>query len=287
MLKTVCGAAFGALLLLGSPASARTLSPVDDWQLAEGDENCRLARAFGEGEERTTLQIQSYGPQTPYQVLVRGALFPIRDNRAMLLDVRLGDGEEQEVMGVLGMSGDRPLLRFALAPPRGIHIFARFYSYQPTSAMLAARLEPSADVLTINMVDMEPITFRLGPMAVHYAVLDECAEGLAAKRGDAPGHLAAQPPQLIEGQELAWRIKYPQNLLLNRISGLVYLRTVVGEDGRMRDCTVQAPNWGSRFERDTCRTLERWGRFEPARDHRGVPVAAPFATAVFFIIYNW
>ena len=287
MLKPVVGALFAAVLLLASPASARQLSPVDDWQLTENVEDCRLARAFGEGEERTMLQIQSYGPQTPYQIVARGSVFPIRDSRAILLDVGFGGDDAQEVIGVLGKSAERPLLRFALAPPRPTHIFARFYSYRATSAKLAAELQPSAEELVLGMTDMEPVAFALGPMSEHFARLDECVAGLAAKRGEVPGDQVAQPPRLIEGEELAWRIKYPENLLLNRISGMVYFRSTVGADGRARECTVQAPNWGSRFEKDTCRALERWARFEPARDDQAAPVASPFASAVFFIIYNW
>lgn len=283
----IVAAALACAVLLSFPASARTLSPAGDWQFGETDESCRLARAFGEGTDRTILQIQSYGPGTPYQIVASGSVFPIRDSRAIMLNVGFGgEAATEEVIGVLAEAGDRPLLRFAANPPRPASAFGRFYSYRPTSARLGASLDPSAEELFLDMPDMTPVTFPLGPMAEHYARLDQCAEGLAAK-WQTTGDPIAQPPAVIDGQNLMTMIKYPQNLLLNRISGLVYLRMTVGPNGRARDCVVQAPNWGSRFEKDTCRTFEQKAHFEPARDARGDRVSAPFETVVFFIIYNW
>jgi protein TonB len=76
-------------------------------------------------------------------------------------------------------------------------------------------------------------------------------------------------------------------LILNRISGLIEMRMTVDETGRVKGCVPQMTVWVPQFGSDACHQMERWARFEPARDDHGNPVSAMYRTAAMYVIYNW
>ena len=56
----------------------------------------------------------------------------------------------------------------------------------------------------------------------------------------------------------------------------VVVKVTVGVDGRARDCSIYRASPDPEADRITCRLVTQRLRFEPARNTRGEPVAAPF-----------
>ena len=281
-------AAFAALTaaLMALPAAAQA----DVWTLRQNAESCYLERTFGSGAGKIQLVIQSFGPTSPYHVVLSGANLPIDKDRAR--PARVGFGGEnaaKDSVVLVGSSGGEPMVLITVAPARPLSLFRWLYMYRPVNDDFVVPLDTAAQTLFVRFPDRDPITLPLGPMNSEYAALDSCAEKVAEKWALAVtgGVRPATPPKLLQGKETLWHVSYPPNLLLNRINGLVELRLTVDDKGRVRDCAVQLATWVRQFGDDACRKFKEEARFEPAKNSAGEPVASTFRTAVMYIIYNW
>lgn len=225
-------------------------------------------------------------------MIVRSTALPLLPQRGVVAQVGFGGQlAPADTFALVGKTGDVPTAVFVVMPPRPVQVgmLSTIYIGTGTHATLAVGLDPSGDNLSISMPGMAPLSLPIGPMQGEYARLDSCAQALEEKWSHAASGDAkpTEEPKLRDVRETSWHVKYPENLLLNRISGLAKLRMTVDEKGRVRDCVAQASIWASRFGEASCDHLREIARFEPARDAQGKPVSALFRTAALFVIYNW
>jgi hypothetical protein len=264
--------------------------PLDRWDLRQTPESCYLTRSFTNGPEQVELRIESFGPTSPYHFVLIGSGLPIGKQSSMLARVGFGgEGAAKNIVVLAGPSGRLPAIVMMAALSRPTAVLGWFYSYTKNAGDWLAQVDPSAEELFIDFPDMLPLTLPLGPMSDEYSRLDGCAKAMADKWSAAISgtNPPATGPRLQEPHWLNTRVKYPDNLLLNRVNGLVELRMRVDPDGRARDCVVQKAIWAAQFGEDSCRAMEEWARFEPARDSSGDPVSASFRVAAPYIIFNW
>lgn len=79
------------------------------------------------------------------------------------------------------------------------------------------------------------------------------------------------------GTDLVWlrgRIRdtdYPRAAIEAGASGTVYLRFVVGADGRVTRCTVTRSSGNAALDQTTCRLIMERFRYRPSRDAQGRP----------------
>lgn len=283
-------AACASLATLPVPVAAQApTTQADAWVLGQGPENCYLSRSFSSGSQKIDVLIQSFGSTSPYHVVVRSAAVPLRPQRAEVAAIKFGSALAlQDTFVVVGKWNDTATLVFA-ATTHEVGVNGEIYVYQRTDARTVAPIDTSGQVLSIEMPDMAPLSVPLGDMTGEYTRLDACTQTLEAKWSAAASGTAVptKAPVLLHPGEANWHMKYPENLLLNLISGLAEVRMTVDEKGRARDCVVQVSTWASRFGEDSCRALEQIARFEPARDAQGNPVKALFRTSLIFINYKW
>lgn len=90
--------------------------------------------------------------------------------------------------------------------------------------------------------------------------------------GDGGGDADETPPRLIKGRLKA--SDYPRGLAEVGISGLVSVRYLVDESGRVARCAVTRSSGSAVLDDTTCRLIQQRFRFEPSRDARGNAVAA-------------
>lgn len=271
-----------------APAAAQT----DPWELHKTPESCYLSRHIDSGTRGMDVLIQSFGSASPYHVMVRGPGLPLLPDRAVVAHVGIGDGEPPSKTFVfVGKASNVPVALFAAAPPRpgAIHMMGARYYGTNTDARMGAIVDPAGETLSLAMTGMDPLVLPLGPMEGEYARLDDCAQALendwrsAASAGAKP----VDAPTLRDPNEVSWHMKYPEDLLLNRVSGLVERRMMVDAKGRARNCVVQLSTWGNRLGDASCAHMQQIARFEPAHGAQGNPVNAYFQTSALFIIYNW
>jgi hypothetical protein len=289
--RSVAVIAAGAVgLALSHPGTAQApATPADRWKLGQAAENCYLTRSFGSGAQKMDVFVQSFGAATPYHVILRGPGLPLRPQRAEFAQISFGGDPQHDTFALIGKSGEIPMAVFAASLPRPSMMTATIYNYTRFKAGIVVPVDGSAETLSFDTEDMEPLTLQLGPMAGEYERLDACAQGLEDKwkRAASPGATPVKAPELLHANETVWHMKYPENLLLNRISGLVELRMTVDAKGHARDCVVQMATWASRFGEDSCSALEQTARFQPATDSNGNPVSALFRTGAIFVIHDW
>jgi len=284
------GAALAALPHAGA-AQGAAAAAANPWALRQNAESCYLERSFGAGATKADLIIQSFGASTPYHVLVRSPLLPLRPERAASAQVGFaGAKSAEEALVLLGKSGDAPMMVFAAARRASQSNFLGWlYEGTRTHATQVVLIQPSDRELSISLAGSGAIDLDLGTMADEYDRLDACADAIehkwaqAAAGSGAPVDAPKKSPETFSN----WQVKYPPNLLLARISGLVELRLTIDPSGRAKDCVVQMATWSPGFGEHACSDLKEYGRFEPAHDAQGKPVSALFRTGVMYMIYDW
>jgi protein TonB len=75
---------------------------------------------------------------------------------------------------------------------------------------------------------------------------------------------------------------YPTRALREEVEGTVGVRVTVTADGRATGCTVTASSGNSDLDSGACRSLERYGRFEPALDDDGNPISGSWSTRISY-----
>lgn len=65
---------------------------------------------------------------------------------------------------------------------------------------------------------------------------------------------------------------YPRRAFNAGISGTVYLRFVVGTNGRVTDCAVTRSSGNAELDETSCRLIKRRLRYRPAIDRQGRPI---------------
>jgi protein TonB len=71
---------------------------------------------------------------------------------------------------------------------------------------------------------------------------------------------------------------YPQAAGRVRAEGTVFVRFLVGTDGRVSGCTVTRSSGNADLDAITCRLVLRRFRYRPARDAQGKPVPESIST---------
>ena len=286
-------AALGAVLGLAAAGGAWAQSPPapsDHWDLRRAGESCYLTRSFANGPDSLELRIQSFGSDTPYHFALIGNGLPIRKDRAILAHVGFGgEAAAEDMIALAGASGKLPEIVLAISQSHQTNMLGWYYSYIKTDAKLVGSFDSQAEELYVDFADTPPIRLALGPMQAEYTRLDDCAREIVGelRAANSPGGYPALPPRMLEVPTVNRRVKYPDNLILNRISGLVEMRMTVDETGKVKGCVPQITVWVAQFGSDACHEMERWARVEPAHDDHDKPVSTMYRTAAMYVIYNW
>ena len=132
--------------LAGPPAAAQS----DAWALRQNAESCYLERTFGSGAGKIELVIQSFGPTSPYHVVLSGANLPTDKDRARPARVGFGgEGAAKDSVVLVGSSGGEPMVLLTVAPPRPIRLFRWLYSYRPVKDDFVVPLDTAAQALFV------------------------------------------------------------------------------------------------------------------------------------------
>lgn len=132
---------------------------------------------------------------------------------------------------------------------------------------------PIQEVATISdeplvMVSIDPAPSAATGTSPEPLPLPDPPPNVSLARGAAP-----------RGDQGNWfpQDSYPAAARRANAQGKVSVRVSVGADGRVADCAVTASSGNEDLDAATCRLARRNGRFEPARDAQGSPVASSVA----------
>jgi hypothetical protein len=292
--------AFAALLLVQPGTSYAkaakepiSLKPSSKWNIDYGEQGCQMARAFGEGEDKSVIILSRYDPNERFGLTLAGKLFKMYGPS----DVRLQFGAaeaEQKIFSYGGTNGDNPAIIIAsamrLAPPteaeqmqldkaKGNEL--REIPIQPISA----EREKAVNYLRIGKPLRNDVILELGPMDKPMAAMRKCVDDLLTTWGiDVEKHKTLTRRAVPMSNPGNWlnSSDYPEDMLQDRQPALVEFRLDVDEMGKATGCYIQATTKPKEFDNAVCKGIVRRAKFDPALDAEGKPMKSYYKNRVRF-----
>ena len=288
------GAALASSGALADDPAPVLLKPSSKWHVDYADDTCRLARVFGEGEQKAIVYFERYEPGDDFFLLVAGA--PLAHPRAdARTSFRFGPvGREYDNAWASGsLDGFEPALivsRLTLVEPET----RRKWRFNPDAIgrdtdvfgqTITPEQERAVEWLEVRRGTLPPVRFLLGSMGEPLRVMRACTDEMMVHWGiDLEAHRRlsrAVAPLDNPGDWMSYK-DYPAELLRQRKVGLVQFRLSVSAEGKPTQCHIQNATKPEDFERAVCDGLMSRARFRPALDEQGSPIASYWRNAVIF-----
>jgi hypothetical protein len=283
---------------LAQRPGAEQLQPLSQWNLAKGEESCRLMRLFGPDGERHFLMIEQAAPGQAFGLTLAGPSLS-----------RFRTGSRTHI----GMEGDAPMVRFDMPPMGQMDEFGSAVilpalglsdgTEDDDTRWLGGSLNDvgeaeerqigSASVDLARAAQVERIvlkrggtivSFETGNLSDPFEALNGCTSEMLTGWGlDPEKHRTYLPPRWINQEEIVARIEkaYPQSALVRGEQAIFRMRVIVDEQGDVAECHIDAVTSTERLESPACAEMMS-ARFEPALDAQGKPMRTFFSTSISY-----
>lgn len=290
-------ALIGGLLGSSFPAHARemlNLAPTSKWVLDYADENCRLARSFGTGDEQVNMVLDQFSPGDWFRVTLTGRPLTISNLKIPAKPlIRFGPNEKpSEADGFAALIGETPAFISS-----GSLRLAPFTEVESKAAEVAARSgqefdpEPigkarEAAAKWIELTDLfrrADIRLESGPLDKPFEAMRQCSWDTVRSWGlDVAQQKSLSRKPKARGTAASWFSPddYPSKMLDRNKQAMVNVRVIVDEKGAPATCTIQRSTHPKDFDDLVCRLILKRARFEPALDASGNPVRSFYTQRV-------
>ena len=161
------------------------LAPTTPWRVEITKESCRLDRTFGNGDQKTVLVLERFGPIDRFAMFVAGkplAVPPLRAGNPIMVTFQFGPGEAEQKQPMFPAAlGDLPgLLNSGVA-------FAKLSIEGPGGEPVHPGLKPvqidplreaAVKYLSITVPSQKGVLLELGSMGEPMAALRKCTDEL-------------------------------------------------------------------------------------------------------------
>ncbi|MEO0872695.1 MAG: hypothetical protein AAFY19_12180, partial [Pseudomonadota bacterium] len=252
--------ALAALALVFAPtaplhAETTVLSPSSQWNVNFGETNCRLARFFGEGEDRHLLFFEQYRPSASLGMTLAGASLKRFRSRART-SVQVNDA--QEPLRTEPYKGDVPEIGPAI-----IHSSLSLSGGSQDDDDQTAKQLPQLDTQfadTVQYVSLKQgsrtVRVDTGPLGAAFDVLNQCTQDMVKSWGlDVDKHLTAtRLPKWSNEASVVRRIvaSYPSKALRRGEQAILQMRVIVDESGKVTSCTIDEATTAGNVESPAC-----------------------------------
>lgn len=274
--------------LVAPPAQAKSvdIAPSSPWNVDFGADKCRLARFFGEGENRHLLFFEQYWPGDRFGMTVAGPSYKRFQSR-IRTDVRFSEAQKPfETLPFTGTVGD-----YGSGVIFSTLSLAKDEAREPAEDAAPTRV-PELDKNAARQAEFvslrqrgDQIRLLSGPLDEAFAVLDNCALDLIGTWGlDVAQHrTATRLPRWINKDAVVKRIVavYPRQALNSGEQGIMRMRVTVSEQGTVETCTIIKATTTEQLESPACKAMQG-ARFEPALDANGKPMRSYFAETIVY-----
>lgn len=268
LLMAVIVMAFAAMPVMAQAPTEPPLVPATQWQVDYAENECRLMREFGTGQDRVFLRITRASSLERYDFIVAGPGIP-----------------------------DLPLRRSTRLRlvPQGFEIVSNGYSMQVPSqdfhfirlldinTSWMGQLQPG-QLLTISNGDFS-VTLRLDNVVRALAALQTCHDTLLTEWGfDVAAYRALLRAPQPDGNEATWVTTedYPAFAVSTGREGSVTVLLRVSTAGRVSACSILATSGFTELDSAACEAFTRRARFVPALGAGGNLVEAPYVRRVIW-----
>lgn len=303
LLTFIKGGFFAGAALLVSSAHAEdrpeiVLAPSSDWQVHKAEDSCRVARIFGEGDQKSLVYFERYEPGDQFFLLVAGNPFKAaRGDPPTSFDFG-PDGTKHSAYWSNGNFAGfghalmvNTLTVLPIDQPSGT---GRRYDPEPVAndtdvfgQQILPEQEAKIEWLKVSRRGNAPVRFMLGSMGEPFATLRACTDEMITRWGlDIAAHRSLTRAVAPAGNPGEWMTAsdYPPALRNAGKIGLVQFRLSVGADGTPTACHIQRSTRPAEFDEAVCKVLIRRARFTPALDANGQPIASYWRSSVRFSI---
>ena len=275
-------------VLAAAPARAEpvVIQPSSPWNVDFGDDKCRLARFFGEGEYRHLLSFEMYWPDVGAGMMVAGpAMKPFASLRQTDLQFYAAQAprETEPFGGRAGEYGDALIYSSVRltesGPPQ-----ESYEDVETSLPGLDTAFGEKAGFVRLKQGRAE-IRLETGPMGKAFELLNQCTLGLVESWGlDPEKHRTlTRMARWTNSRALVRRIQesYPIAALSTGEQGILRMRVIVSETGTVESCTLLKSTVTRNLDSPACKFMQR-ATFEPALDAEGKPMRSYFVTSITY-----
>lgn len=247
---------------LGDPAAAASapapLASVGPWQVDYATDACLLGHRFVDGKKDVVLGWRA---------------LPLEESVQLIVTRRSADDRFQTGKAVVTLSNraseTTTFESFPTTQP-GVHTMRM----QVPMALFAA---PAAEeVLTIAAGRSRPVAFQLSGLAKAFAAFATCNDDTLKTWGIDPAERqrVATEAEAADGQG-SWITAddYPMGIVRSGRQGTSVILFRIGTEGRIDQCRAVVTSGTKELDAAACAALLKRGRYTPARDATGRPMA--------------
>ncbi|BBC71386.1 conserved hypothetical protein [Altererythrobacter sp. B11] len=284
-------AATAATLAIPAQAEEVRLTPTANtsWIVDYARGKCRLARYFGEEDDRYLLMFDQFQPGTYATLTVAGRemwRYVGRDNVELTLSPLFSAREVRAEAVSFGDFRSAVHVRLEVAPEQEAKGESAGYEVEGLPHIDTSRLQGNAE-LSFSKRN-RAITFALPELAAAFNALNTCSRDLVSSWGldlKSQDRMRRQA-EPINLREIAERIQqqYPLQALHAREQASLALRIIVDADGSIEECSVNEITSTRYLHSPACDVFGDRAMFVPAQDEHGEPIKSYYATAIVYRI---
>ncbi len=279
----------GGGIAADAPLVLQASSP---WAVNLAKDACHLARSFGEGDDKITIDFRQYGPGQSFTLLALGKSLVHGKPGSLVTEFGPnGTPHEDRAARMMKRDGGQGLVetitRLVPEPVDEITRGKKSRDWQPDAEDTAPlpydrEAEGRITELRLSGSISRDVVLELGRMDLPMDAMRVCLDDLMVRWGvDPVAYHSLSRRAVPSGNPGLWAIPsdYPPRMLRDGMVGAVHFRLMVDETGKPIDCIVQSAV-GDEFDKVTCQIMLRRARFTPARDAAGRPVASFYVNTV-------
>jgi TonB family protein len=248
-------------------ADATILTPSTPWKVDYAEEECRLLRTFGTGEDAVTMRLARGSGLQSFDMVIAGIKVP-RHGGAMKVTMKL---EPQGTEGKFDA--------YSMAVPKRPENFIRWFDGDPRI------LDAVTNKQQVRLSDHKKFDVAMlwtdGKSALK--ALQTCHDDLLKGWGVDVGAIrAAKVPAEPLGSPGRWATTndYPLEEMRREIEGTVTFQLKVSAAGVVEKCLVLHSSNVAAFDQLTCKLMMQRARFKPALDAGDQPITSFYVNRV-------
>jgi len=276
----------------------RVLQPSSKWIVDYADQNCRLAREFGAGDNLVTLLMDQFAPGDEFRITLAGKALGQSSLRIPIRAfVRFAPNEKPtEVTGFAALIAKTPAFIVStstrLAPYTDVERKALYRAIDARewyeSAPIGTDREKAVQTIEVTgLLRNADLVLQTGPMDKVFDALRTCSWDTVKFWGLNVDQQKSRQRGPVPMQRLSSLIKsddYPTKLIRDGQEGFVNVRLIVSDIGAVESCAVQRATQTKEFEDLVCAKLTERARFKPAVDAAGKSMRSFYTQNVIFQI---
>ncbi len=281
--------------VIAAQEGAVRLQPSSPWNIHFAEENCRLSRVFGEGENKHLLFFEQTSPSDSFSMTIAGPAF-----------AKFGNPRRVE----LGMPSDQVLQRQPTPYLGDVETMGRALIYTSINPAAFSQVHTSNDTTKDDereakraAIDLEEaakierivtrsgkrvVSIETDELAPAFQALNACTRDLLQMWGLDPTKLADAeytPARAIGLRQIVRRIQqaYPSAALRRGQQAFFRMRMIVEIDGTVSECYLDKATKADSLDSPACQEFLR-AKFEPALDADGQPIRSFYSTGVTYLV---